>query len=177
MLSALAASLVIGMGSPATWVWQSFPADRFKILAPVTLVLEEKLAPGIDGPVDYHQYHGGMLSDSALAMAFVIDHYLLPQTSDARDPSFADTLLKETIDALIHALGGELVYWESMSHGRYEACAWKAIFQDGRGVIRGKSVLAGRRYYGLQAFGLAANKPEESMNKFLDSFQLLDAGP
>lgn len=171
MLFAWLSVLVFGfIGSPE-WTWQAFPNDGFKVLAPVVLAMDQRLAPGQDQPIDYHQYHGGTLADSAIGMAFVIDHYVLPVGSV--EDAFADTLLRASFDELIRMVKAEPVYYQAGVHGGHPACLWKATFMDGAGIIRGKSVMAGNRYYGLQVFGKADDQPETLMNKFLDSFQLL----
>jgi hypothetical protein len=170
MLFAWLSVLVLGAFGSPEWTWQAFPGDGFKILAPVALAMDQRLAPGPDQPIDYHQYHGGTLTDTAIGMAFVIDHYVLP-VGEVED-SFADTLLRASFDELIRMMNAEVVYYEAGVHGGHPACLWKATFMDGEGIIRGKSVMAGNRYYGLQVFGKADDQPEKSMNKFLDSFQL-----
>jgi len=153
------------------WTWQSFPGDGFRVLAPVALSMDQRLAPGPEQPIEYHQYHGGTLADTAVGMAFVLHHYILPVGEV--DPAFADTLLRASFDELLRMMKAESVYYEAGVHGGHPSCLWKATFMDGQGIIRGKSVMAGNRYYGLQAFGKTDDQPEKSMNKFLDSFQLL----
>lgn len=174
MLFALAAYLASWLAGSPEWVWRSFPDDGFRVLTPVSLVMQERLVPGMEQPISYHQYHGGSLADTAMALAFVIDHYLLASAGPAADRAFADTLLKESVNVLLQSVGGELIYFEASVHAGHPACLWKAGFLDGQGIIRGKSVLAGTRFYGLQVFGMDDDRPEESMNKFLNSFSLLE---
>lgn len=114
------------------------------------------------------------MADSAAAMTFIIDHYRSPDLAVIPDRDFADTLLQASIEEILEAVGGTPVYTESALHGGHPARLWKASFQDGKGIVRGKCVLAGDAYYGLQVFGLASQQPEESMNRFLNSFQLLE---
>jgi hypothetical protein len=54
-----------------------------------------------------------------------------------------------------------------------DVCVWKASYLDDTGVIRGRLIIAGDQYYGLQAFGLIKKHPDEDMNKFFDSFTII----
>jgi len=158
----------------AEWRWQQFDQDGFKVLAPVTLTLERRALPGEGYITDFHQYRGGSMADTAESMTFIVDHYSTPDLAGTMDRAFADTLLQASVDELIRAIGGTSVYSESALHAGHPARQWKASFQDGKGVVRGKCILAGGAYYGLQVFGLSARQPEESMNRFLNSFHLLE---
>jgi hypothetical protein len=159
------------------WAWSVHPESGFKILCPVTLVHEEKEVPTTVDKITYHQYHGGSLYDSTFSMAFVVDHYVLPTGDLVTDTDYLREFFETTIDQHLLALEGTLLYMDILSQSGQELCIWKGTFQNGKGVIRGHSILAGERYYGLQVFGWTKDKPDPSMSKFLDSFKLTGGSP
>jgi hypothetical protein len=71
-------------------------------------------------------------------------------------------------------VGGSLLYSDIQRTSGADRCSWKASYRNDEGIIRGESILAGNKYYGLQAFGWTKHKPESMMNKFLSSFALTE---
>ncbi|MFZ1677145.1 MAG: hypothetical protein WBP41_08565 [Saprospiraceae bacterium] len=156
------------------WTWSIHPEAHFKILAPFELSLSTKELPTSNDPIVYHQYNGGSVSDSAMSIALVIDHYQLPVTSDSADYLYHRELFENAVDQLLTSVKGELIYVDYNSEWDRDICIWKAAYLNGKGVIRGHLIISGNQYYGLQAFGLVNNNPDATMNKFLDSFKIIN---
>lgn len=156
------------------WTWSFHPEGHFKVLSPFELTLSTKELPTSSEPIVYHQYHGGSVSDSVMSLALVIDHYQIPLTTDTADYLYHREVFENTIDQLLSAVKGELIYVDYNNLADRDICIWKASYLDGRGVIRGNLIISGHQYYGLQAFGLIKNNPDEAMNKFLDSFKMIN---
>ncbi len=155
------------------WTWSLHPEAGFKVLTPLTLIHDVKDVPTPSDVIQFHQYHAGSVNDTAIALAFVIDYYKMPgQDSEIDDDYFKD-FFENTIDQILTSLDGSLVYMDIIHQPDSEVCIWKATYRKGKGVIRGHTVLAGDKYYGLQVFGLEADKPDQQMSRFLDSFKLL----
>ena len=156
------------------WEWQSFPETGFKILTPTVLSHEVREVPTPASIILFHQYHGGSLNDTMLSMAFVIDHYILPGDEVVSDDDYKREFFENTIDELLVSLEGTLLYMDVVHHADRDVCIWKGSFMHGAGVIRGHTVLSGNKYFGLQAFGMEKNNPDEEMDKFLNSFKFLE---
>jgi hypothetical protein len=159
---------------PSEWEWRVFPDAGFKIFAPVDLTHDIREVPTPMSIIQFHQYHGGSLSDSSYAMAFVIDHYLLPGNEEVNDDDYKNDFFENTVDELLLSVEGSLVYMDVLHQADRDVCIWKGDYLDGKGVIRGHVVLAGNKYYGLQVFGLEKDHPDQMMGKFLDSFKLIE---
>lgn len=159
------------------WAWRIYPESGFKILAPYELTDRITQVPTDVDVIEYHQYSGGSVNDSILKMAFVIDHYLMPGELTGADETEVRDFFENTIDPVLNAVEGSLLYMDIQRYPAKEVCTWKAAYRNGEGVIRGECMLTGRKYYGLQVFGWAQQKPEALMNKFFDSFQLLPSPP
>lgn len=174
MLTAL--SLIISLLLPISseWDWRSYPDAGFKILTPVDLTHDVKEVPTSLSIIQFHQYHGGSLSDSLDAMAFVVDHYLIPGDEEVIDDAYQADFFENTVDEILLSLEGTLIYMDIIHQPDRDVCIWKGSYLKGEGIIRGHVVLAGNRYYGLQVFGLEKNNPDVLMGKFLDSFKLLE---
>ena len=174
MLSVLFLLSSIPLFSQQEWTWSIHPEAHFKVLAPMTLTHSVRELPTAYEPILYHQYNGGSVADSPVALAFVIDHYRLPLPSDSTDYLYNRQLFENTIEELLSALDGELTYMDFIGDANRDVCVWKAAYRHGQGVIRGNLIIAGDQYYGLQVFGLTKNNPETLMNKFLDSFKIIN---
>lgn len=155
------------------WTWSIHAEAGFKVLTPIALVHGVKDVPTPLDVIQLHQYHAGSVSDSALAMAFVIDYYKMPQEDNGMDDEYIKDFFENTIDQILTSLDGTLVYMDIIHQPNSELCIWKANYKEGKGVIRGHTLLAGDKYYGLQVFGMEKDKPDQQMSKFLDSFKLL----
>ncbi len=156
------------------WTWSVHPEAGFKVLTPITLEHQVMEMPTALEIIQYHQYHGGSVADTGLALAFVIDHYVLPANERITDPEYVKEFFDSSVDQLLDELGGTLVYNDIISQAGQEVCIWKGSYQEGDGIIRGQFILADDKYYGLQVFGLKKNKPDAWMSKFLDSFKLIE---
>lgn len=153
------------------WTWSEHSESGFKVLTPVPLIHEVKAVPTEMDVIQFHQYHAGAVTDT-LGLAFVIDYYILPAQDQETDDAYLKDFFENTIDQILTSLDGTLVYMDIIHQPGRELCIWKAKYKGGTGVIRGNTIIAGDKYFGLQVFGMEKNKPEELMSKFLDSFKL-----
>lgn len=174
MLSMLLSIFTFILSVQSDWTWSVHPESGFKVLTPFALTHKEVEMPTPDAPIKYHQYHGGSLQDSVLHLAFVIDHYQVSEQEIGGDKEYLQEFFGVTVEQILKALGGKLVYMDFTSSADREICIWRGTFQEGKGVIRGHLIIRGDKYYGLQAFGLAGENTDGLMIKFLDSFQLIN---
>jgi len=156
------------------WTWSIHPEAGFKVLTPVALIHDVREVPTPLDVIQFHQYHGGAVSDSITGLAFVVDYYKVPAQDQGVDDGYIRDFFENTIDQILTSLDGTLVYMDIIHQPDSDVCIWKAKYRKGKGVIRGHTVLAGDHYYGLQVFGLEEDKHDLWMDKFLDSFKLLD---
>jgi hypothetical protein len=134
---------------------------------------EVKSVPTDADVIQFHQYHVGSLSTAPDSMAFVIDHFILPSPDMAMDDEYLNTFFENTLDEMLVAIDGTLVYMDIIHQPGREVCIWKGSYNSGKGVIRGNILLYGDKYYGLQVFGFEKRKQDELMSRFLDSFKRL----
>ncbi|MDQ3015127.1 MAG: hypothetical protein M3R25_00155, partial [Bacteroidota bacterium] len=162
------------MTTPPEWTWSLHPEAGFKVLSPVSLMHDVKEVPTPTGMIQYHQYSGGSLTDSTLSLAIVIDHYELPLTADIPSDDYYREFFETTIDEILVAIDGSLVYSDYLSHSDHVEYVWKANYQNGKDIVKGTLIVAGNRYYGLQIFGKQEDYPDELMNRFTNSFKLTE---
>ena len=159
MLPVLCLLTSLILSTQPEWSWSVHPESGFKVLTPVPLKYEAREVPTDMDIIMFHQYHGGSVSDSISPLAFVVDHYLLPETGVVHDAAYLTEL-------------------DIINQPGRDVCIWKGTYDHGKGLIRGHMILYRDRYYGLQVFGLEKNKPDALMSKFLESFKLADGtGP
>ena len=173
MLTFLALVTSLLFPSVSDWAWSLHPERGFKILTPVALAHKVIEMPVTGGSVQYHQYNGGSLNDTLNQLAFTIDSYRLEDDELRKEDAYLKEFFTTTVDEMLSAIDGDLIYFEQLSQAGRNICIWKASFNRETGVARGKIILTARDYYGLQAFGLKANDPDASMVRFFDSFQLM----
>ncbi|HJW31622.1 MAG TPA: hypothetical protein VJ508_20495 [Saprospiraceae bacterium] len=159
--------------STQEWAWSVHPESGFKILAPYALTDHISEVPVEGASIQYHQYRGGSVTDSILSMAFVVDYYQLPGKADTVDEKFLRDFFENSIDPVLTAVHGSLDYMDVNREAGRDVCTWKGNYHGGEGIIRGQYILVGDRYYGLQVFGWAKSKPDETMNRFFNSFKLI----
>lgn len=161
-------------GSQAEWSWKVFPESQFKVLSPYELEHKATEIPGAGEPLVLHQYFGGSLNDTSLHLALVIDHYQLTAEEIGGDEEHLNEFFGVTVDQILKSVGGSLVYMDFTTYSDKTVCVWRGTFHDKTGIIRGHLVITGDKYYGLQAFGLADEKPDAMMHKFFESFQIIN---
>lgn len=156
------------------WTWRMHPESGFKILSPFELLLKTTELPTSSEPILYHQYQGGSVQDPSLPLVFIIDHYRLTEQEIGEDDAHAKEFFEVTVDGILHAVEGSLLYIDFLAQSGRQICIWKGTYKNGTGVIRGHLIISGDSYYGLQAFGLADAKPDLLMQRFIDSFHLIE---
>lgn len=156
------------------WTWSTYPELGFKVLTPCVMLDNVNDVPTEVEVITYHQLSGGSLSDTHLPMSFVIDHYRLPGEQQLMNETELSAFFENTLDPIMEALEGTVVYAEIITDGGKDVCSWKATYRNGECIIRGESMIIDGRYYGMQAFGWTKHKPEDLMNKFFDSFRLIE---
>src|SRR5687768_5230036 len=171
MLSMLLLLHTLLMSVQPDWTWSHHPESGFKVLTPFTLTHKITPVPTDGQPIIYHQYHGGTLDDS-MHLTLVIDHYQIPADELASDKAYLREFFGVTVDQILQAVEGSLIYMDFTSYSDREVCVWRGSYLEGKGIIRGELIISNNNYYGLQAFGLSEYKPDVSMHKFLDSFQI-----
>jgi hypothetical protein len=162
------------LSTQLVWTWSVHPEAGFKILSPCPLTDHVKEVPTETDVIQYHQYTGGSVMDTILPLAFVIDYYSVPASTDPRDDIYLRDFFENTLDPILNAISGSLIYMDIHREANQDICVWKASYRKGDGLIRGNCILTPDHYYGLQVFGWSRNKPEDEMNKFLDSFKLIE---
>ncbi len=108
------------------WTWSIHPEAHFKVLSPYALTLSTRELPTPTESITYHQYNGGSVTDTTLALALVIDHYQLSMPSDSMNYLYDKELFENTVDQLLTTINGELVYIDYNSQSDRDVCVWKA---------------------------------------------------
>jgi len=172
MLSLIFLFSSLMVSTQTEWTWSVHPESNFKVLTPFRLEHKTTEFPTENQPITYHQYHGGSFNDS-LHLILVIDHYTVTENEIGGDEEYLQEFFGVTVDQILKSIGGTLTYMDFTSSADRDVCIWRASYREGSGVIRGKLVISGDKYYGLQAFGLTQDKPDGLMHKFFESFQMI----
>ncbi len=154
------------------WTWSIHAEAGFKVLTPVALSHDVTEVPTETGSIQYHQYSGGSVKDTTSGLAFVIDHYQLPVSAETTDDLYFREFFETTVEEILQAVEGTLVYSDFLPHGDRQEYVWKATYHDGKGIIKGSLIVAGNKYYGVQTFGWKEDHPDDRMNRFINSFKL-----
>ena len=79
-----------------------------------------------------------------------------------------------TVESALKSVKGELFYSSEINLGQYPGMLWRVNYQKGEATIKTKSYLVGRRYYSVQTITYREKGLNPFIDKFLDSFTLIE---
>ena len=160
----------------AKWKFYESEEGAFKVLVPGPFKL---LADTIETDIGGLIYHTFLLqrnpkeSDNVVYMVSYCDYPEGTVHSDSIEflPSFFDT----TIEAATESVQGDLVYSNSDFLGAFPGRVWRTDYLGGEAIIKTKAYVVGKRYYAIQVITLKEKNLNASVERFFNSFQLIES--
>ena len=80
----------------------------------------------------------------------------------------------ETLDAIAERLDGQIVYSEPVPFKDYPAMLTRITYHNDQFALKNKLVLANNKFYLIEVFSTSNRVIDNDINKFIDSFKLLE---
>jgi hypothetical protein len=148
----------------------------FKIEFPVEPKYMSQTINSVIGDIEMHIYlFDASESEDEDNMVYMVSHNEYPEfATDFSDDDSLDAFFRNAIDGAVSNVNGELISEEEIQLGKYPGREVKVDFQNGMAYIRMRIYLVENELYMLQTITLAEKDDNESISRFMDSFELIE---
>ncbi|MEM9922114.1 MAG: hypothetical protein AAF990_28680 [Bacteroidota bacterium] len=164
--------LALGFGK-----WEEFKSydGRFRIMVPGPLELRTKQIETEIGDIYYHTYMLQSNDDQADNLVYMISYCDYPEGSVHSDSTaLLEEFFDTTVETAMSSVNGNLRYSSKVQLKDYPGRIWRIDYNDDQAVIKTKCFLVGSRYYSIQAITVKDRSLNPAMDRFFDSFELLE---
>ncbi len=166
--------LFIAIPSIEWEVFQSFDG-KFKILTPGKMEKKEKTIETGIGDITYITHYYQSSEKDPDNLVYMVSYCDYPENSIHSDSTeFLEEFFKTTIESSVESVRGELSYSSSIELEDYFGKIWRVDYNDGKGSIKTKAFMVDNRLYTVQVISKKEKAMNIYINKFLDSFSLID---
>ena len=157
--------------------WQPFTSEKgkFTVQTPGDFVEKINKVETPIGETEYHTFLYQSEDEKADNLVYMVSYCDYPEGSIHSDST---ELVKEffeiTVESALKSVKGELFYSSEINLGQYPGMLWRVNYQKGNATIKTKAYLVGRRYYSIQTITYREKGLNPFIDKFLDSFTLLE---
>lgn len=158
-----------------TWeVFQSFDG-KFSVLTPGKMEKKENPIETEIGQLNYITYIHQPTSKEADNLVYMVSYCDYPEFSVHSDSTdFISEFFTTTVETAVESVKGELAYSSEISLDEYPGMLWRVNYNDDQALIKTKAFLVKNRYYSIQVITLKDKSMNLLIDKYLDSFSLLD---
>lgn len=110
-------------------------------------------------------------AENFLYMVSYVDYP--PGTVHADSTDLLEEFFQATIDEASFSIDGEVLYQSPIELDGHPGRIWRIDYRNRQGVIKNKAFLRENRFYSVQVLTYKELSLNMSMDRFLDSFQLL----
>lgn len=156
------------------WDWYTSEQGMFKVLTPgdFTKKVEQTKTP--IGELAYHIYSYQPKEENADNFLYMISYCDYPEGSVHSDST---ELLKDffdaTVESSVSSVRGELFYAADTKIGEYPGKIWRINYGNDKAAIKTKAFVVGNRYYAIQTVTYRHKSLNSSIEKFMDSFEII----
>lgn len=157
--------------------WKEFVSydGKFRVSVPGELELRSKQIETAIGEISYHTFVLQPDEDASDNLVYMVSYCDYPKGavhSDSTD--LLSDFFETTVETAVSSVEGELRYTTPIELRDYPGRLWRIDYNDGEAIIKSKCYLVGHRFYSLQAITVKDRSLNPSMDKFFDSFELLE---
>lgn len=157
--------------------WEEYVSidGKFRIMMPgaVTKKVNEVDTP--IGKLSYHTVLHQTTDDKADNLVYMVSYCEYPSNAIHSDSVYlVKDFFETTINTAVESVEGVLQYSSEINLRDYPGRIWKVSYNDGKALIKTKAFLIKNRYYSIQTITLKEKSLNISIDRFLDSFELID---
>jgi hypothetical protein len=154
------------------WITFAPDKDAFQLRVPGEMKYGEKNLLTDIGQIKVitYMYQGAKDDPNFIYLVNYVDYAegtFSPDSIDLITDFFNISILTNLAD-----LGGELVYKSESPMGPYPGVVYRASYNKGGAVLKGKMVLVNDRFYAIQVYTLSDKGLNGDMDTYLDSFKV-----
>lgn len=158
------------------WQYMTSYEGNFKVHAPGVLTEKVQTITTEVGELEYHRFFYQSPTDDAENYIYMINYVDYPLGSLHSDSlELVQTLFETSKEAALENVAGELQYADQLNFYDYPAQIWRIDYNEGNAVLKTKVFFVKNRFYLLQVATTKPKRMNQSINQFLDSFQLLNS--
>lgn len=159
----------------ANWVPFTSVDGKFTVNSPGAFVEKVNGVETKIGNLEYHTFLHEANDDTPDNLIYMVSYVDYPEGSIHSDST---DLLKDffevTVESSVESVNGELFYSSDIQLGQYPGKLWRVVYKDGEASIRTKAYLVKNRFYSVQTITLKDKSLNPSIDKFMDSFKVLE---
>jgi len=128
------------------------------------------------GTINYHTFYLASLSDTSGNFVYMVSFYrspslLVPEDSIGLIGDFFDA----TVEQAAHSVSGEVLILDEIRYqNRYPGRFWRIHYNGGRSVLKTKAYLVDDTFYSIQVAVDASFGLSNEVDRFMNSFKLID---
>lgn len=186
--SFLALNQVNAQGTPASTTnkppitsntenWKDFTSihGQFKVRVPGEFKEKADTFDTDIGNLVYHTFFYQDQSEGAENFVYMISYVDYPVGAVHSDSTeLLEEFFKATIDQATFSIAGDLAYSNPIEEQGYPGFLWRINYRQNTGIIKTKALLKNNRYYAIQAVSTKELGLNPTIDRFLDSFQILE---
>ncbi len=157
--------------------WSVFTSENggFSILSPAPLDLVTQRIPTQVGDIQLHTYTHKVQDSTAQVFQYSVTYYEYPEILIPSDSTeMVEQFFSETLLAIADRLDGEIIYSEPIASADFPSRLTRISYQGEDYALKNKMVLANNRFYLIEVFSTSNKLVDGDINKFIDSFKLLE---
>ncbi len=156
------------------WIVFKSEQSHFSVLVPGEMKHKAETFLTDIGSVDFNSYiYKGDATDQNAV--FIVLHYKYPMDITAEEnDALADSLLLTTVEESLNKLEGSLDYQRNVEFGFYPGILYRIKYNNGNAILKSKSLIIKDDFYSLQIYTTIEKSLNYEMDKFLDSFRILE---
>lgn len=158
--------------------WQTFRTIEggFEIQVPATLEHTIQQINTDLGPIDFHTYYLITENEKKGHFFFQVSYY---ESEALEIPADSLKLIEDffaaTVEQAAISVSGQVLILDEVAYqGLYPGRFWRIHYNGGRSVLKTKAYLVGDRYYSIQVAVDADFSLDDDIDRFMDSFKLID---
>lgn len=108
-------------------------------------------------------------------LIYMFSHTVYPDTNmSSNNKEFLPIFYRFAIDGTVEQVGGKLLSEKKIYIGKYEGREFVINYNNGKSVIKARSYLVGNTLYQMQAMTAPKYSFNKSIERYLDSFKLIN---
>ena len=170
-------SFVILLMSASIQDWQEFKSleGAFRVIVPGEMKEKTNTIQTTIGTLEYHTFIYQDEDKDADNVLYMVSYCDYPNNTIHSDSlELINDFFKNTIESSVQSIDGELAYSTAVKLYEYPGRLWRINYNGAQATIKTKAFMVKQRYYAIQAVTYRDKSLNPSMDRFLDSFQLLN---
>lgn len=157
--------------------WSEFVSyeGKFRVLTPGEMSNKVNTITTAIGDLNYHTFIHQPEDKGADNLVYMVSYCDYPPNTISSDSTeLINDFFNTTIESAVESVKGELRYASEIKLKDFPGRLWRVDYGKGSAIIKTKAFLIGTRYYSIQTITLKDRSLNESTDKFMESFNIIE---